>query len=824
MDMLFCIFNYFSLILLLYSLKLLLFLFFQPHSSYIPRLNSTFLLNLFLLPPLSVLLKLHSLPDSFISTLLPLLLSSAFIPYCLLLMYCCTKDLPLPPILDGETDHAPRPVHTRSSLIPTIILPKHRGQLQQAILNKNHLPRRGQQVRFPSLLPVLSQNQRLSLRLRLIPYHHTITYYRTNHFHIFSDHPLAMEQRKLLHSQSHHATHHCLSPVLLTKHLFSKAACTASTYSTCTLPDKHTHQHTNSLLLQNHKYNSFQHVQYILVQNSLSTSSNVSAQIHTNRLTNMRIALQIETTSNSKLPSQHLQKKKPTCCDLLCYDPPNSPRHLVRYTSSSTSTRLCLTTFCPLPMSIYSSISRSPTSQPSIPSRLGTPLYRKALISDPPDESKEITEVILSGWIRTNTTVTVGQDVVLHLTNGLTGSRVTDPHARIHIISQKIREPSTRDQPTDNTLFSTYQGLQGYAFLGLSASLKDYVLDWPISHAQFASKSSISFFCHPMPGCIAKPFATYSVEYILILPPLLDHRLAWHIALNYFTKIATQIGLLADDFIVTPGPPGAPDTPTKTFCFITRHQLSESTRNAVLSLGASAPDFEDDRTMDTDGKAILNGKFTCHTLTLYPGTDNLSRLTQHTRSAANSYLWLIIHGYEDEVTSNYLTTVTGVETFTWIQTTKYGEYLTIIAPTDEAPKLAAEHPQIFFSDKPPVTITWTVLSATFPNDYHLGRGRIESYLGSSPPHFIYNIPSSGDPKDVNQDLYIYFPDPLRVTLFANLSKIPASNTIRAVPQVVIPTPPPSVRSNPKALKLSYAPPTSATSSPESTTAEIPTKP
>ena len=29
----------------------------------------------------------------------------------------------------------------------------------------------------------------------------------------------------------------------------------------------------------------------------------------------------------------------------------------------------------------------------------------------------------------------------------------------------------------------------------------------------------------------------------------------------------------ADDFIVTPGPPGAPDTPTKIFCFITRSSL-----------------------------------------------------------------------------------------------------------------------------------------------------------------------------------------------------------------------------------------------------------
>ena len=45
-------------------------------------------------------------------------------------------------------------------------------------------------------------------------------------------------------------------------------------------------------------------------------------------------------------------------------------------------------------------------------------------------------------------------------------------------------------------------------------------------------------------------------------------------------------------------------------------------------------------------------------------------------------------------------------------------------------------------------------------------------------------------------------DPLRVTLFANLGNDPATKTIRAVPQVAIPTPPPSVRSNPKALKLS----------------------
>ena len=151
----------------------------------------------------------------------------------------------------------------------------------------------------------------------------------------------------------------------------------------------------------------------------------------------------------------------------------------------------------------------------------------------------------------------------------------------------------------------------------------------------------------------------------------------------------------------------------------------------------------------------------------------------------HGHSWLLIYGYKEKVTSDYIKSVTGVSTLEWFQTAKYGEYLTVLAPTEDAPTMAMEHPQIFFADKAPVTLTWTILSSTFPNDYHPGKGRIESYMGSSPPHFVHSIPSSGDPKDVNQDNYIYFPDPLRVTLFANLGNDPATKTIRSVPQVAI---------------------------------------
>ena len=147
--------------------------------------------------------------------------------------------------------------------------------------------------------------------------------------------------------------------------------------------------------------------------------------------------------------------------------------------------------------------------------------------------------------------------------------------------------------------------------------------------------------------------------------------------------------------------------------------------------------------LDSDAKYILNGKFPCHSLTLYPGTDNLSRLTQYTRSTAINFLWLLIYGYKEKVTSDYLKSVTGVSTLEWFQIAKYGEYMTVLAPTEDATTMAMDHPQIFFADKAPVTLTWTISSPTFPNDYHPGRGRIESYMGSSPPHFVYNIPSSG---------------------------------------------------------------------------------
>ena len=360
---------------------------------------------------------------------------------------------------------------------------------------------------------MLSQRLSLSLRLRLNLHHFIITFSRTNHVQLFSSHSLSISHKKLLNSSPRPNANHYRSPVPLPKSSLCTYSRTSSTFSTLILTRTHKSQHNFALVLHNSQYNSSQQKLYPIVKYPLPQNQDTPTIIPTARPCDMRAKIHVTILPNNILPTQHQQKKKPTCCNLLCYNPPNSPRHLPRYTSTSVRQRLTITGHPT--MSIYSSISGSPTSQPSLPSRMGTPLYRKALISDTPDEDKELTDVILSGWVRTNTPISVGQDVVLHLTNGLTGSRVTDPHARIHIISQKIREPSTRDQHSDSSLFSTYQGLPGYAFLGLSATLKEYVLEWPISYAQFASKSSISFLCHPMPGSVAKPFATYSLRVAL---------------------------------------------------------------------------------------------------------------------------------------------------------------------------------------------------------------------------------------------------------------------------------------------------------------------
>ena len=113
-----------------------------------------------------------------------------------------------------------------------------------------------------------------------------------------------MPHKKPLNSQPRHSTNHYLSPDLLAKYLISRYTCTASTYSTCTLKHKYTNQHTHALVLHNYKYNSFQQEQYTLVQNSLSQTPDLSAQIPTNR-TNERANLQ-EKLPNVPTQNSHI--------------------------------------------------------------------------------------------------------------------------------------------------------------------------------------------------------------------------------------------------------------------------------------------------------------------------------------------------------------------------------------------------------------------------------------------------------------------------------------------------------------------------------------
>ena len=119
---------------------------------------------------------------------------------------------PSPPLLDDETDHAPRQVLARSSLFHIDFLPRHHHQPRQDTLHQNRLLWRSSQVRYPFLFPVLSQNQRLSLRIRLRQYHYIITFSRTNHLHICSSHPLAMLHKKPFNGRPRSATNHSLSP------------------------------------------------------------------------------------------------------------------------------------------------------------------------------------------------------------------------------------------------------------------------------------------------------------------------------------------------------------------------------------------------------------------------------------------------------------------------------------------------------------------------------------------------------------------------------------------------------------------------------------
>ena len=236
-----------------------------------------------------------------------LLLLSALLPYCLLLKHCSAQDLPLPPILDGETDAAPRPVHARSSLIRIDLIPQSHHQLQQATHNQNSQPWRSQQVTYLSIPPVLSQSLRLSLRLRLNLYHYFLTFSRSYHFLIFSSYPLAMPQTKLPNSHPRHTTTNYLTPILRTKSLISRHTCTPITDSTRTLTGEYIYHHTHILVLHNYKYDSVQQTLYTLVQNPLPMTTNISAPTSTNRTTKTRTALLTETLLT--LNSQTVQTK-----------------------------------------------------------------------------------------------------------------------------------------------------------------------------------------------------------------------------------------------------------------------------------------------------------------------------------------------------------------------------------------------------------------------------------------------------------------------------------------------------------------------------------
>ena len=278
-------------------------------------------------------------------------------------------------------------------------------------------------------------------------------------------------------------------------------------------------------------------------------------------------------------------------------------------------------------------------------------------------------------------------------------------------------------------------------------------------------QTTAHYYCHPVPGNITNFFHTPSVEYIAILPSLMEYRTAYDIACDFFSCIANIIKLSATDYIITPGPPGAPDTPTRTFCLVTRSPLEDATKRAVLSIAKSLRPYTDNSDLDQNGRTYLRVQFDLTQIKLFSGSDNLTKLNNIIRGDLTSYLWVLIKSSLVDITPELLEELTDTTVDSWLHVTKYGDYVAVLAPTEDPCRLTDGHPQIHVIKKTDTSCVWTILPKGFPNEYQPGRGRIESYFGSSPPHFIYYISPSADPTHVRPEHYVYMPEPLRTTLF-----------------------------------------------------------
>ena len=223
-------------------------------------------------------------------------------------------------------------------------------------------------------------------------------------------------------------------------------------------------------------------------------------------------------------------------------------------------------------------------------------------------------------------------------------------------------------------------------------------------------------------------------------------------------------------------------------------------------MASNTPLFVDSVLPSTEGYPSLRSSFNCKSLKLLAGTQLLSKLFEKTREVHTNCLWCLTRAVPTSITHESIEALTDVSSYGWIQTTKYGQHVAILTPTSDLPMTSNGHPQINRTTPPTQTAIWTILPRQFPNDAHNhGKGRIESYIGATPPHYVYYLPTSGNPKDINPAHYIYFPEALRATLFIGQSH--SADARRDAAQVIAQAQPFSSpqphRQNPNAITLLF---------------------
>ena len=287
----------------------------------------------------------------------------------------------------------------------------------------------------------------------------------------------------------------------------------------------------------------------------------------------------------------------------------------------------------------------------------------------------------------------------------------------------------------------------------------------------------------------------------------MDHRAAHAIAEDLFTRITTNINIATEDFLTMPGPPGASTTPVKTFCLVTRTALDEPTRNTILAVAATLQNYGDSTDIYREARAVLRIQYDVRTTRMLSGYDNLANVNAAVRAEETTHLWILLKTSPADLTPELIHTLTNVTIDPWYQSTKYGDYTTAIGPTDEPCVLHNGHPKIHRISTDTYQGAWAILPQRFPNEYHLGQGKVESYLGATPPQFVHFIPSSGDPADVHPEHYIYMPEPLRVRLFIQQATLASSNlTNLNAQQAPLTTTSQSSRRNAKGMTITFSHP------------------